>query len=510
MSSYWQKRQNQLDSSLEKDEAALKKRILKAYEREAAKLDREIAAYYQKYGRDNVIEYARLFEQLSADDMKLLIERMDDFAKKYPQYADLMPVRESVYKLNRLEGLKESVLLHQYEIGAITNAQLQEHLSKLYFTNSKAAAKAVGLTENESIIKNFVNTAWTGSKDYSQRIWQNADKLAEYLNNDIAQGFARGDSYERLTQQVRSRFINVSKNDAYRLIYTEGTYVMNEAQARIFEQDFEEYEYLTAGDGKVCSVCSALSGRRFRFSQRQQGANFPPMHPWCRCHFNPVVDDWDKWLDDYEKRHSTNGEKILNNIYDRDTINKYFKSTSKHDFPITEESIKSVSDIIIDDFNQEQNKKINIFRRKLLEDMQQFDTGIEGAYSIPLTISDNAVFVLGEYGKTKIADLDTMYYAVHNHPDNGVLTITDLYRFLERGKMVGLEAITNGGKNVTVITKTLNSDPDEYTKYLDSCLNEFTKKHPNIDIEKDFDLVNDFFAEILKEAKKYGYRTIIE
>lgn len=321
MSSYWQKRQDQLNSSLEKDEAALKKRLLKAYEREAAKLDREIAAYYQKYGRDNVIEYARLFDQLSVDDIKLLIERMDDFAKKYPQYADLMPVRESVYKLNRLEGLKESVLLHQYEIGAITNAQLQEHLSKLYFTNSKAAAKAVGLTENESIIKNFVNTAWTGSKDYSQRIWQNADKLAEYLNNDISQGFARGDSYERLTQQVRSRFINVSKNDAYRLIYTEGTYVMNEAQARIFEQDFEEYEYLTAGDGKVCSVCSALSGRRFRFSQRQQGANFPPMHPWCRCHFNPIVDDWDKWLDDYEKRHSTNGEKILNNIYDRDTIN---------------------------------------------------------------------------------------------------------------------------------------------------------------------------------------------
>lgn len=321
MSSYWQRRQGQLDSSLEKDEAALKKRLLKAYEREAAKLDKEIAAYYQKYGRDNVIEYARLFEQLSADDIKLLIERMDDFAKKYPQYADLMPVRESVYKLNRLDGLKESVLLHQYEIGAITNAQLQEHLSKLYFTNSKAAAKAVGLTENESIIKNFVNTAWTGSKDYSQRIWQNADKLAEYLNNDISQGFARGDSYERLTQQVRSRFINVSKNDAYRLIYTEGTYVMNEAQARIFELDFEEYEYLTAGDGKVCSVCSALSGRRFKFSQRQQGANFPPMHPWCRCHFNPVVDDWDKWLDDYEKRHSANGEKILNNIYDRDTIN---------------------------------------------------------------------------------------------------------------------------------------------------------------------------------------------
>lgn len=234
------------------------------------------------------------------------------------------------------------------------------------------------------------------------------------------------------------------------------------------------------------------------------------MHPWCRCHHNPVVDDWEKWLDDYEKRHSTNGEKILNNIYDRDTINKYFKSTSKHNFPITKESTKSVSDIIIDDLNQEQNKKINIFRRKLLENMQQYDTGIEGAYSIPLTISDDAVFVLGEYGKTKIADLDVIYYAVHNHPDNGVLSVIDLYKFLERETMFGLEAITNGGKNVTVIIKTLQSDMDGYNKYLEVRFNEFIKKYPDIDIEKDFDLVNNFFAEILKEAEKYGYKTIIK
>ena len=405
MSSYWQRRQDQLDSSLEKDEAALKKRLLKAYEREAAKLDKEIAAYYQKYGRDNVIEYARLFEQLSADDIKLLIERMDNFAKKYPQYADLMPVRESVYKLNRLEGLKESVLLHQYEIGAITNAQLQEHLSKLYFTNSKAAAKVVGLTENESIIKNFVNTAWTGSKDYSQRIWQNADKLAEYLNNDISQGFARGDSYERLTQQVRSRFINVSKNDAYRLIYTEGTYVMNEAQAKVFEEDFEEYEYLTAGDGKVCSVCSALSGRRFKFSQRQQGANFPPMHPWCRCHFNPVVDDWDKWLDEYEQRHTKNkrSEKILNNISDYDNINKIksFEKQGLHYIGKIDKTIyQCATDEILTDEVIITQKQIEHIRLRHPDDYERYSSYLSEIVRSPDYIIEankpNSVLVLKE------------------------------------------------------------------------------------------------------------------
>ena len=41
----------------------------------------------------------------------LLIQRMDEFEKKYPEYADLMPIRESIYKLNRLEGLQQSIRL---------------------------------------------------------------------------------------------------------------------------------------------------------------------------------------------------------------------------------------------------------------------------------------------------------------------------------------------------------------------------------------------------------------
>ena len=43
--------------------------------------------YYQEYGKNNVIEYRKLMEALSDEDKRLLIEQMDEFAKKYPQYA---------------------------------------------------------------------------------------------------------------------------------------------------------------------------------------------------------------------------------------------------------------------------------------------------------------------------------------------------------------------------------------------------------------------------------------
>lgn len=61
--------------------------------------------------KDCAIKYANLFKKLPGSDIMLLIQRMDEFEKKYPEYADLMPIRESIYKLNRPEVLQQSIRL---------------------------------------------------------------------------------------------------------------------------------------------------------------------------------------------------------------------------------------------------------------------------------------------------------------------------------------------------------------------------------------------------------------
>ena len=309
---YWQRRQHQLNQQLEKDEARLKKRLSSFYDTEFRKLDKQIAAYYKQYGTDHVIEYRRLLEELPPEDKRLLIEQMDVFAEKYPQYAHLMPVRESVYKLDRLEGLQYSVRMQQLEIGAVTQKEIREHLERQALRGGNAAAQAMGFGENfysmnPDIVKQFVGAAWSNGENFSQKIWKNTEKLAGYLNTDIAQGFARGDSYEKLVKNLRQRFGKVSRKDAYRLIYTEGTYVMAEAAMQPFTEDFEEYRLSTVADGKVCDLCRELAKKKFRIQDRQPGANFPPLHPWCRCTFTIEVEDWDKWIEDYENRHG-NGQ----------------------------------------------------------------------------------------------------------------------------------------------------------------------------------------------------------
>lgn len=332
---YWERRQRELNQVLEKDEAKLKKRLSSFYDAEYRKLEKEIAAYYSQYGENNVIAYRRLMESLPEEDRRLLLERMDDFAEKYPEYAHLLPVRESIYKLNRLEGLQQSILLQQLEIGAVNEEEIRKHLEKQAARNASAAAETMGFgknfyEENSQLVRQIVNTAWCNGKNFSQRIWDNVEKLAGYLGTDLAQGFARGDSYERLTKQLRQRFGKVSRNDAYRLIYTEGTFVMNEARAASFEQDTEEYIFRVQYDAIRRNgwrdICDDLDGQTFLWSERRPGINFPPMHAWCHCTATPYVSDWNAWMDRYVQRHGSgqaeNIKKRMTSNDDDDIIEK--------------------------------------------------------------------------------------------------------------------------------------------------------------------------------------------
>lgn len=307
--SYWTNRQEQLKKTAEKDEVKLKKRLSSFYDTEFNRLDKEIAAYYQKYGEDNVIAYRNLLQSLSDEDKTLLMERMDDFAKKYPQYADLMPVRESIYKLDRLQGLQYSVYMTEAEIAGFTNEQMTEYLTKLSQKGVNYGMETLGFGKNfysinSDVVKQFVDVPWCNGENFSTRIWNDTQKLAQYLSQDLAQGIARGDSYDKLVRNLQKRFSRVNRKDAYRLVYTEGTYVMAEATMQPFKDDFDQYRLSPVLDGKTCPICRGLREQVFLISERQPGVNFPPIHPWCRCSWEIVVDDWDAWMDEYVAKHS--------------------------------------------------------------------------------------------------------------------------------------------------------------------------------------------------------------
>ena len=312
MADYWTKRQKRLLESMEKDERKLNQRLEKIYKRHESEIQQEIAAYYAQYGKESVIEYRVLLQGLSEADRTMLYERAEAFMEKHPQYADLMPIRESIYRLNRLEGMQVSMWIHLAEIGAIQEDELREHLAHCATEAGNLAAEALShgpgfLDVNSAVIKATLDSKWVDGQDFSERIWGNQRKLAGYLADDFAKGVARGESYDRLCKALLQRFDKVERRDAERLIYTEGTFVFNESQAQVFQQDFETYSISTVGDAKVCEACRLVAEQSevkpFRFDERETGVNFPPFHPWCRCSHVPAVDDWDQWIEDYVARN---------------------------------------------------------------------------------------------------------------------------------------------------------------------------------------------------------------
>lgn len=303
---YWERRQQEINDACEKDEAVLKNRLASYYKQEETRLQKEVAAFYSRYGSDNVVEYRQLLQRLSDADYRLLMERMDDFAKKYPEYTHLMPIRESIYKLDRLQGLQYSVQLQQLEMGIKEREEVEKHLMAQGWRSYEYTMQDLGFginfnAENERLIRDIVNTPWCEGKNFSDRIWANHDKLSQTLQREIAQGFARGDKYDRMVSTLQKQF-GVGRFEAFRLVYTEGTFVMNESRARACESVFDYYSIATA-DERACDECTAeeleTSGEPILFSDRVAGENFPPFHPFCRCAYYIVVKDKQAWIDNY-------------------------------------------------------------------------------------------------------------------------------------------------------------------------------------------------------------------
>lgn len=327
---YSSKRQKELWDNLEKDEAKLIEKLTQFYKEESHKLGKEIAEYFARYGKDNVIEYRSLLTRLSSADRKLLYERFDAFIEKYPQYKHLTDVRKSIYKLTRLEGLNESIKLQQLEIGAKEVDRLHDYLVDLYGDTYYEMADSMGfgrimLSFDKESAELLINKKWTQQKDYSDRIWENKSKLISYLTNDFKTSIIRGDSFNRVVKQMSERFVNRSRADIKRIVRTEGTRINNEAMMKTFDDSklYDEYEYVAVIDRKTSDVCKDLDGEIFKLKDREVGINFPPMHVNCRSSFSVVIPD--DYVDRYEKLYGDYfGEEVVN------SDNKGYNKSDKH------------------------------------------------------------------------------------------------------------------------------------------------------------------------------------
>lgn len=109
---------------------------------------------------------------------------------------------------------------------------------------------------------------------------------------------------------------------------------------QVFEREatVTEYEFVCTGDGETCDICRGLSGERFKITERVPGLNFPPMHPWCRCFFDPVIPE----------------KKMLTSGADSGIIKKKYKSKySAAERAERSKKAKTVCDRVLSQFHRD-------------------------------------------------------------------------------------------------------------------------------------------------------------
>lgn len=214
------------------------------------------------------------------------------------------------------------------------------------------------------------------------------------------------------------------------------------------------------------------------------------MHPWCRCHINPIVDDWDKWLDDYEKRHGNSGVR-LQDIFKDDTI----KATK-----ISQQVLDNLRSPDLDFLTKTQNETLRQGMKNLLKRVDGTPENTECAYYYDM----RAKFLKWEMGEPGKASVNVYnphidYIAMHNHPSGGTFSPGDIQAFNSNEKMRIMLIDGNNGEQY-LIRKTNNYNMEEfltdYSEFIIKLINEGTPLTEALNKCSEF---------ILKGTEKYGY-----
>lgn len=240
--------------------------------------------------------------QLKKYYAKSLESAIDGFEQTYykllaAQEEGKAPTPADLYKLDKYWQLQAQLREELEKLGAKQIALLS-HNFELYYFNIYYSINIEGATAfntlDKPMVQQMINNIWCADgKSWSQRIWDNMNKLRETLNEGLIEIVATGKRNRDLKNLLQERFgVSYSRADA--LVRTEVAHIQTEAAKRRYEDyGLKEYEILGNDDdscGNHSVDCHKMNGKKFLYTEMAIGVNAPPFHPRCKCCIVPVVE----------------------------------------------------------------------------------------------------------------------------------------------------------------------------------------------------------------------------
>ena len=341
---YWQDRFIEEEERLNKIAGDEFRRQQLEYERAIARMNKDIEVWYNRIAKNNDVSLAEAKKMLNDKELKEFRWTLDEYIKYGKENGidknwnkELENASARVH-IERLEAMKLQV---RGEIEKLYNGResgFESYLKNLYKDQYNRTAfqiaKGTGVgtniySLNDKLVNTVIKKPWApDGKNFSDRIWEDKDKLINTLHTEMTQAFIRGDSLEKLADKISEK-MKVSKANASRLVYTESAAYSSRARLKSYQDlGVEKYEIVATLDNRTSDICQDMDGKVFDLKDYEVGVTANPFHVRCRTTTAPYFGDMEG---ERAARNETTGETeyVPANITYKDWKEKYVSNNSE-------------------------------------------------------------------------------------------------------------------------------------------------------------------------------------
>lgn len=299
--SYWEKRQEQKFLAGEKKVNQYYKGLEKSFEQSKKEIQKVINDFVMRYGIENGSpSYASAIKALNKTEIGELqdfIDKVKANMGKYNQELNNISIKVRITRYQALEKQIDAILQQLYAVEYQHKGEelLKEVYSDNYYKTWFNIDQYHGFHQefaqiNIQTIEELIKYPFDGA-NFSDRLWKQKDYLQQQLNESITTMLIQGKNPMTLTQEFAKKF-HTKEFEAYRLLHTEGSFMMGQGTLASYKEDgILKYRILATLDIKTSDTCRKQDRKVYDIDKAIVGVNYWPFHPFCRTTDVPHYDD---------------------------------------------------------------------------------------------------------------------------------------------------------------------------------------------------------------------------
>lgn len=306
-SDYWKQRFGQLEAAQNQKGAAAYQEMENIYRQAQKEIEGKINTWYQRFAANNGVSMAEARKMLSGKALKEFQWDVDDYIKYGKEnginnkWMKELENASAKFHITRLEALKLQTqqsleVLFGNQLDTIDFTMKRIYLDGYYHT-AYELQKGFGIGwdiagVDQKQIEKVISKPWAvDGKNFSERIWNNKEKLISEVHKELTQNIILGQDPQKAIDVIAKK-MNTSKYNAGRLVMTEEAYFSSAAQKDCFHDlHVEEYEIVATLDSHTSDICREMDGKVFPMKDFEAGVTAPPFHVYCRSTTVPYFDE---------------------------------------------------------------------------------------------------------------------------------------------------------------------------------------------------------------------------